>query len=94
MVELNIKPNVKQFLQSETCNAEKNKSYYQRYNVKIMRAVHKQAMMKQQIYENILARRSGIYYSAGIRFQASLVNTDEAKSLTKNNQLGNQTRIK
>ena len=51
-----------------------------------MRAFHKQAMIKQQIYENILERRSGTDYSPGIQFEASLVNVDEAKSLTKSNQ--------
>ena len=53
-----------------------------------MRAFHNQAMMKQKIYKNILARQSGIYYSVGKRFQTSLVNMDEAKAITKNNTLG------
>ena len=42
--------------------------------------------MKQQIYENMLARRSGMDYSPGIQFQTSLVNMEEAKELTMNNQ--------
>ena len=52
-----------------------------------MRAFHNQAMMKQKIYKNILARRSGVDYSPGIHFQTSLVDMDEAKSLTKKNEL-------
>ena len=75
-----------QFFQAETLNARKNKSYYQRYDVKPLRAVHKQAMIKQQIYDNMLARRSGMDYSQGIQFQTSLVNMEEAKRLTINNQ--------
>ena len=58
----------KQFLPAGILNDEKNKSYYQQYDVKIMLAFHKQAMIKQQIYENILARRSGMDYSPGINF--------------------------
>ena len=75
-----------QFLQAETLNTKKNKSYYQRYDVKRLRAIHKQAMIKQQIYNNMLARRSGVYYSQGIQFQTSLVNMEEAKGLSMNNQ--------
>ena len=75
-----------QFLQAETLNAKKNKSYYQRYDVKRLRAFHKQAMTKQQIYDNILARRSGINYSQGIHFQKILINMEEAKELIINNQ--------
>ena len=58
-----------QLLQAETLNAKKNKSYYQQYDVKRLRAFHKQAMIKQQIYDNMLARQSGMYYSQGIQFQ-------------------------
>ena len=76
----------KQFLQAETLNAKKNKSYYQRYDVKRMRAFHKHAMIKQQIYDNMLARRSGMDYSQGIQFQTSIFNMEEAKGLTMNNQ--------
>ena len=43
-------------------------------------------MIKQQIYKNILARRSGMDYSPGIQFQTSLVNMDKAKALTMNNK--------
>ena len=54
------------FLQAETLNAEKNKAYYQRYNGKQLRAFHKQAMIKQQIYKNMIARQSGMDYSKGM----------------------------
>ena len=46
------------FLQAETLNSEKKKTYYQRYYVKQLRAFHKQAMIKQQVYDNMLARQS------------------------------------
>ena len=75
-----------QFLQAETLNAKKNKSYYQWYGVKRLRAFHKQAMIKQQIYDNMIARRSVMDYSQGIQFQTSLVNMEEAKGITMNNQ--------
>ena len=75
-----------QFLQSETINAKKNKSYYQRYDVNLLIAFHKQSMIKQQIYDNMLAMRSGMDYSKGIQFQISLVNMEEAQELTMKNQ--------
>ena len=68
----------KKFLQAETLNAEKNKSYYQRYDVKRLRSFQKQAIMKQQIYDNMLARRSGMDYTPGIQFQTSIPNMEEA----------------
>ena len=46
LMEIQTTPTFKQLLQSETLNAEKNKSYYQRYGVKRLRAFHKQAMIK------------------------------------------------
>ena len=56
----------KPLFQDETLNVEKNKSYYQRYDVKQLRALHKKKMMKQKICMNILARRSGMDYIPGI----------------------------
>ena len=85
-MEIQTTPTFEQFLQAETLNAENNKSYYQRYDIKRLRAFHNQAMIKQQIYDNMLARRSGMDYSQGIQFQTSLVNMEEAKGLTMNNQ--------
>ena len=85
-MEIQITQTFKQFLQSETVNAEKKKSYYQRYDVKRLIAFHKQATMKQNIYENMLARRSGMDYIPGIQFQTSLINMEEAKELTIINQ--------
>ena len=35
----------------------------------------------------MLARRSGMDYSQGIQFQTSLINMEEAKELTMNNQV-------
>ena len=37
----------KQIFQAETLNANKNKSYYQQYDIKQLRALHKQEMTKQ-----------------------------------------------
>ena len=56
-----------------------------------MRAFDKQEIIKQQIYENMLERRSGMYYIPGIKFQTSPVNMDKSKALTMNNQLGKST---
>ena len=75
-----------QFLQAEIINAEKNKSYYQQYDGKLLRAFHKQARIKQQIYDNMLARQSGMDYSQGIQFETSIINMEEAQELTMNNQ--------
>ena len=52
----------------------------------MMIAFHKQSTMKQKIYENILARQSGMDYSTGIRFEKILVYIDKVKALNKNNQ--------
>ena len=43
-------------------------------------------MIKQQINDNMLARRSGMDYIPGIHFETSLINMEEAKELTMNNQ--------
>ena len=43
-------------------------------------------MIKQQLYDNMLARRSGMDYSSGILFQTSIINLKQAQELTKNNQ--------
>ena len=56
LMEIQTTQTFEQFLQSETLHAEKNKSYYQLYNVKQLIDFHKQAIMKQQIYDNMLAR--------------------------------------
>ena len=74
LIEIQITQTFKQFLQAQTINADKNKSYYQKYDVKQLRAFHNQAMIKQPIYKNILVRRSGVDYSPWIQFQTSLIN--------------------
>ena len=65
-MEIKTTSTFEQFLQAETINDKKDKSYYQRYGVKQLRAFHKQAMIKQKIYNNMLARQSGMDYSQGI----------------------------
>ena len=86
LMEIQTNQTSKQLFQYEKLNAEKNKSYYQRYGVKRLVAFHKQVMMKQQIYGNMLARGSGMEYSPGIQFQTILINMEEAKELTMINQ--------
>ena len=44
-----------------------------------MRAFNKQAMMKQKIYEKILATQSEMDYNPVIRFQKIIFNMDKAK---------------
>ena len=56
-----------------------------------MRAFHNRAMIKQQIYENILVRKNGIGYSAVISFETSIISKKNEKALTKCNQLENRT---
>ena len=85
-MDIKTTPTLTDFLQSETLNAEKKKTYYQRYDVKRLRAFRKQAMIKQQVYDNILTRRSGMDYSAVILFQTSIINIEQTQELTKNNQ--------
>ena len=68
LMEVQTTPTFEQFLQAETLNADKNKSYYKWYDVKRLRAFHKQTMIKQQIHDNMIARRSGMDYSQGIQF--------------------------
>ena len=79
--------NLKTVLAIQNNQHQENKSYYQWYDVKLMRAFHKQAMIKQRIYENILARRSEMDYSPGIKFQTRLINMDGAESPTMSNQM-------
>ena len=62
-MEFNVIPTFKQFLRAKTVNSEGGESIYRQYDVKIMIAFHKQEMMKQKIYKNILARKIGMYYS-------------------------------
>ena len=64
-----------------------NKSYYQQYGIEQLRAFHKHATTKQQIYDNMLARRSEMDYSPWTQFQTSLINIEDAKELTITNQL-------
>ena len=90
LMEIRTTQTFENFLQAETLNDNKNKSYYQRYDVKQLKAFHKQAMMKQQIYENMLAGRSGMDYSTGIKFQTIIINMEEVKELTMINQPENK----
>ena len=90
LVEIKTTQSFKQFLQSETLNTEKNKSYYQQYDVKQLRAFHKKAMMKQPIFEIMLARQSGMGYSQGIQSQTIIIKMEEAKELTMSNQTENK----
>ena len=79
LMEIKTTPTFEQFLQAETFNAKKNKSYYQQYYAKQLRFFHNRTMIKQQIYDNILARQSGMEYSPGILFKTSIINMEEAQ---------------
>ena len=68
LMEIQTNQNFEHFFQAETLNTDNNKSYYQQYDVKRLISFHKQGMIKQQIYENILARKIGVDYSPGIQF--------------------------
>ena len=48
-------------------------------------------MIKQQLYEKSVARKGGMDYSPGIKFQTSCISMDESKALTMNNQPGKST---
>ena len=74
LMQIQTSSTFKYFLQAETLNAKKKKSYYQQYDVKRLRAFYKQAIIKQQIYDNMLASRSGVDLSQCIQFQTSLFN--------------------
>ena len=74
-MEIQTTSNFEQFLQAETLNSDNNNSYYQQYDVNQLRAIHNQAMIKQQIYDNMLAGRSGVDFSQGIQFETSIINT-------------------
>ena len=87
LMEIQTTQTFKQFFQAETLNAEKNKACYQRYNATRLRAFHKQAMMKQQIYKNMLERLCGVDCIPEIQFQTSLINMEEVKEITMRNQL-------
>ena len=86
LMDIKTTPTLTDFLQAETLNAENRKTYYQRYDVTRLRAFRKQAMIKQQLYDNMLARRSGMDCSSGILFKTSIINTEQVQELTMNNQ--------
>ena len=51
-----------------------------------MRAFHKKEITKQQIYENIPARRSDMNYRPGMRFETSLITMEKSKAPTTRSQ--------
>ena len=62
LMEIQTSQTFKLFSQDEIINAENNNSYYQRYNLKRLRAFNNQAMMIF-LNGNMLERRSGMDYS-------------------------------
>ena len=91
-MEIQTTPTFEQLLQAVTLNTKRNKSYYQQYDGKQLRALHKQEIFKKQIYDNILASQSGVDYSQVTQFQTSLINTEEAQELTMKNQQKKATK--
>ena len=51
-----------------------------------MTPLRRKYIMKQQIYEKIFPRKSGMDYSPSISFENTLVNINEARALFKTNQ--------
>ena len=49
LMEIQTTPTFEQLLQAVTLNTKRNKSYYQRYDGKQLRALHKQEIFKKQI---------------------------------------------
>ena len=49
-------------------------------------------MIRQQIYDNMIARRSGMDYSQGIQFETSIINMEEAQELTMKNHPGKSNK--
>ena len=92
-MEIQTTSTFKHLFQTETLNDERNNSYYQRYDVKWLRAFHKQAMINQWIYNNMLARLSGMDYSQGIQFETSIINMEEAPEFTMNNKNKIKTEV-
>ena len=90
LMELKIIPTLKQLLQAKIIKTKENKAYYPQYYVKLIRDLHKDAVIRQHIYENILARKTGVDYSPIICFKKSLVDMYKAKALTKSNQQKNK----
>ena len=78
-MEIQTTQTFKHVLQAKTLNAKKNKSYYQQYDINLLRAFHNQATMKQQLNKSMLVRKIGMDYSPGIQFQKSLIKMGEAK---------------
>ena len=86
LIDIKTTPTFKEFLQAKPLKSKRENSYYQQYDVKILIALHKQAVIEQHIYKNILSRRSVVDYSPEIIFEESLIHVSDAKSLTKINQ--------
>ena len=88
LIDIKTTPTFKEFLQAKPLKSKRENSYYQQYDVKILIALHKQAVIEQHIYKNILSRRIVIDYSPGMQFQKSIINMNKEVALTMNNQPG------
>ena len=81
MQDMHLSSNFKTFLRSESDRKKYNQIYRRRFDVKRLRRHHKKAAIKQQLYEDALARKTGADYGAGIRFE-SKINTLELTNLS------------
>ena len=79
-----MSPTFQKFLQSKIVKSAK-KSYYKKYDFKIVRAFHNQEIKKQKIYEKKFTREDVMDYNPRMCFEIGLINLDKSKALTKSN---------
>ena len=69
-INLDMGPTFKKLFQDKKIKLNKNISYYQQYDVKITRSLHKQEISKKNIYKNVLARQTLMDFSPGFFLEA------------------------
>ena len=77
-------PNLPKILAIQNSQVRK-KSYYKKYDFKIVRAFHNQEIKKQKIYEKKFTREDVMDYNPRMCFEIGLINLDKSKTLTKSN---------
>ena len=66
ILEINITTIFVGLWKSQTTKTKQRSEYSAQYHAKRTRSYHEQAMIRQQIYDNILARKSGVDYNPRI----------------------------
>ena len=69
LMEIKTTPTFKNFLQAETLNSKKNKSYYHKYDVQLLWAFHEQAKIKNKCTIKYLQGDVGWYIVQGCSFK-------------------------